>query len=120
MASPALWLEVLSLTKALFDAVKSGEDIVASYRKHHEEKDTIQESRRVSVKFSTYSDKEVNSILSRLEGCRDRYIKQGGGADRASCLCSVLNEVKKGNGGQLPRIDDWENMYRQMGCDAKD
>jgi|SRR5579864_1316944 len=119
MASPQLWLEVLSLMKALFDAAKSGEDVFESYRKHRQEKDTIQESQRVSVAFSSYSDKEVKSILSRLEGCRDRFIKQGGGEDRAVCVCSVLNEVKKGNGGQLPRIDDWENMYRQLGCGAK-
>jgi hypothetical protein len=110
----------LSLTKALFDAVKSGADVIASYRKHREEKDTIQESQRVSAAFSTYSDKEVKTILSRLEQCRDRFIKQGGGEDRASCLCSVLNEVKNGNGGRLPRIDDWENIYRQLGCETKD
>jgi ribosomal 50S subunit-associated protein YjgA (DUF615 family) len=120
MASPEIWLEVLSLTKALFDAVKLGEDVIESYRRHREEKDTIQESRRVSVALSTYSEKEVKAIFSRLEQCRDRFIKQGGGADRASCVCSVLNEVKKGNGGQLPRIDDWGNIYRQLGCGAKD
>jgi hypothetical protein len=120
MASPELWLQVLSLIKALFDAAKSGEDVIASYQKHRQEKDTIQESQRVSVAFSTYSEKEVRSILSRLEGCRDRFIKQGGGTDRARCVCSVLDEVKDGNGGRLPRIDDWENIYRQLGCGTED
>jgi hypothetical protein len=116
MASPELWLEVLSLTKALFDAVKSGADVIESYRKHRAEKETIQESQRVSATFSTYSEGELKAILARLEQCRDRFIKQGGGTDRARCVCSVLDEVKNGNGGQLPRIDDWENMYRQLGC----
>jgi hypothetical protein len=116
MASPELWLEVLSLTKALFDAVKSGADVLESYRKHRQEQDTINESQRVSVAFSTYSEAEVRSILLRLEQCRDRFIAQGGGADRARCLCSVFNEARIGNGGTLPLIDDWENMYRQLGC----
>ncbi|MCL5010684.1 MAG: hypothetical protein M1127_00515 [Patescibacteria group bacterium] len=116
MVSPQLWLEILSLTKALFDAIKSGADLLASYQKHKQEKETVQESQRVSEVFSTYSENEVKKILLRLEQCRDRFIKQGGGTDRASCLCSILNEVKIGNGGQLPIIDDWANIYRQLGC----
>lgn len=116
MASPELWLEVLSLIKALFDAIKFGEDVLGSYQKHRREKETIQESQRVSAAFSTYLEKEVKDILSRLEGCRDRFITQGSGANRARCICSVLNEVMKGNGGRLPLIDDWENIYRQLRC----
>lgn len=116
MASPELWLEVLSLTKALFDTIKSGEDVFASYRRHRAESDTIQESRRVSVVYSTYTDDELRAIESRLKGCRDRFITQGGGKERTSCVCSVLNEVKAGNGGRLPIIDDWEDIYRQLGC----
>jgi ribosomal 50S subunit-associated protein YjgA (DUF615 family) len=116
MASPDLWLEVLSLTKALFEAIKSGADVFESYRRHRQEQETIQESRRVSAIYSTYSDAEVSAMLSRLEQCRDRFIEQGGGTDRARCMCSVLNQVKDGNGGHLPLIDDWENIYRQLGC----
>src|ERR1700722_19193985 len=100
MASPELWLEVLSWVKAIFDAAKSGEDAYESYEKHKREKDTIQESQRVSVQFSTYSDAEVQAILARLKGCQDRFVRQGGGGDRSQCLCSVLNEVREGNGGQ--------------------
>ena len=95
MVSSELWLQVLSWTKALFDAVKSGEDVFASYQKHRQEKDTIEESRRVSKTFSTYTENEVKSILARLEGCRDRYIKHGGGKDRSNCLCSILNEGQR-------------------------
>ena len=32
------------------------------------------------------------------------------------CICSVLNEAKVENGGQLPIIDDWPNMYDQLRC----
>jgi ribosomal 50S subunit-associated protein YjgA (DUF615 family) len=119
MPTTELWLEILSLTKALFDAIKSGADVIESYHKHRQEKETIQESQRVSVVFLTYSENELKAILSRLEQCRDRFIKQGGGGDRASCICSVLNEVKHGNGGRLPLIDNWENIYRQLGCGDK-
>jgi hypothetical protein len=118
MASPELWLEVLSLTRALFDAVKSGEDIVESYRKHKQEKDTIQASGRVSATFSTYSDKEVKSSLSNLEKCRDRFIRQGGGENRARCICSVLNEPRMAMeddfrestiGKHVSRVGMWDN-----------
>lgn len=119
MASPEIWLEVLSWVKAIFDAVKLGEDVLESYEKHRRERDTIQEAQRVSVQFSTYSEAEVRAILVRLKGCQERFIQQGGGADRSRCLCSVFNEVREGNGGQLPRIDDWENIYRQLQCGIK-
>lgn len=119
MGSSELWLEILSLTKALFDAVKSGADVIQSYQRHRQERDTIQESQRVSRVFTTYSDKELKAIITRLEQCRDRFILQGGGADRARCVCSILDEVRVGNGGELPLIDDWENIYRQLGCGLK-
>ena len=40
MASPAVWLEVLSWTKGLFDALEVGEDIYKAYEKHKKEPDT--------------------------------------------------------------------------------
>jgi len=62
------------------------------------------------------SDSEIQELISKIEGCRDRFIAQGGGADRARCLCSIFNEIKAGNGGSLPVIDDWLRMYGQLGC----
>jgi hypothetical protein len=116
MANFELWIEILSLTKALFDAIKSGLDIAESYQRHKQEEDTIREAQRVSEMFTTYSEAELKDILRRLEDCRDRFIQQGSGQDRARCICSVLNEVMIGNGGQLPLIDDWGNIYRQLNC----
>ena len=55
-------------------------------------------------------------MLEKLKGCRDRFIKQGGGKERAACICSVLNEAKIGNGGTLPNIDDWKRIYSTLGC----
>ncbi len=106
MASPAVWLEVLSWTKGLFDALEVGEDIYKAYEKHKKEPDTQAEARRVSSVFSTYSDDEVRAIEARLKGCRDRFIKQGGGKERSECFCSIFQEIMTGNGGALPIIDD--------------
>jgi hypothetical protein len=80
---------------------------------------TIRESRRVSVAFSTYSDDEVEALLRRIEGCRQRFIDQGGGVDRARCIWSILEEASEGNGGELPLIDDWRNIYSQLYCGGR-
>jgi hypothetical protein len=116
MASAQLWLEVLAWTKALFDSTKATIDLLATYRKYRTDKETVQEASRVSAVFSTYSDAEVEALLARLQGCRDRFVKQGGGGDRAACICSVLNEAAAGNGGTLPEIDDWARIYSQLQC----
>jgi hypothetical protein len=119
MASPQLWLEALAWVKTLFEATKATIDLRETYEKYRADKETLQEAQRVSVAFSTYSDAEVESLLRRLAGCRERFIAQGGGAERAQCVCSVLREAMDGNGGTLPVIDDWQNIYRQLKCSRK-
>ena len=114
MANPLLWLEALAGLKALYDLAQGGIDYATSLRKHRLEPDTIAESRRVSVAFSTYADREVEELNRKIEGCRDRFITQGSGADRARCLCSIFREIEAGNGGSLPEIDDWRRMYDQL------
>lgn len=114
MASHLAWLEVLSWVKALFDASTLSTDVWAAYRKHHNEPDTIREAQRASVAFSTYSEREVEAMIRRLEDCRDRFIAEGSGKRRNACFCSVLEDFKAGNGGVLPPIDDWKRMYEQM------
>jgi len=116
MASFHTWLEVLSYIKALFEAITLGSDIQQQYEKHRNERDTIAEAERVSQVFSTYSEAEVQAILQRLKACRDRFISEGSGTGRKKCLCSVFKDVIDGNGGKLPRIDDWENIYNQLNC----
>ena len=113
MASPLLWLEALAGLKALYDLVQGGIDYAANVQRHRQEADTIAESRRASVTFSTYSDRELEVLIGKIEGCRDRFIAQGRGADRARCLCSIFKEIRDGNGGLLPEIDDWRRMYNQ-------
>lgn len=116
MADPSKWLEVLAWTKALFESTKAGIDFASTLQRHREEGTTIRESERASQSYSTYSDGELDAILKRLKGCRDRFIEQGGGVDRSRCLCSVLNEMRDGNGGKLPRIDDWGRIYSELKC----
>jgi len=116
MASPLLWLEALAGLKALYDLIQGGVDYAANLARHRAEPDTIEEAGRVSRAYSTYSDEEVQALIEKIEGCRKRFIAQGSGADRARCLCSIFNEISDGNGGSLPRIDDWERMYRQLNC----
>ena len=120
MASPQLWLEVLAWVKTLFEATKATVDLKDTYEKYRHDHATIQESERVGAAFTTYRDAEVESLLRRLEGCRDRFISQGGGAERARCICSVLNEAAEGNGGRLPAIDDWQNIFSQLRCSRND
>ena len=119
MASFHVWLEVLSYTKALFEGVTLGADVRKAYERHRQEKDTIAEAERVSEVFSsTYSEEEVQAILDRLKGCRDRFVKEGSGAARQKCLCNVFKDVVEGNGGKLPHIDDWQRFYQELNCKA--
>jgi hypothetical protein len=66
--------------------------------------------------LSTYSDDEIDAIKERIEGCRDRFIAEGSGERRRACLCSVLSDVKDGNGDKIP-FPDWARIYEQLGCD---
>lgn len=116
MASPSTWLELLSWLKAAYDVISTGADLYEAYRKHKAEKDTAREAARISSVFSTYSEEEIEALVERIKGCMERFIQQGGGADRVRCICSVLNEIRVGNGGVLPEIDDWQRIYAQLNC----
>jgi len=116
MASPELWLEVISWVKTLFEATKAAIDLRTTYENHRRDHATIEESKRVAAAFTTYTEEEVQSLLRRLEGCRKRFISEGGGKERAQCICSVLREAAIGNGGTLPDIDDWQSIFDQLHC----
>lgn len=116
MANPLLWPEALAGLKALYDLAQGAVDYASSYQKHREEAATRAEAQRISVAFSTYSDEEIEELIRKIKGCRDRFIAQGSGHDRARCLCSIFNEIKAGNGGFVPNIDDWQRMYSVLQC----
>jgi hypothetical protein len=94
--------------------VSGAPDYLERYKRHREERDTIAESERASKVFSTYSDRELQALIRKIEGCRDRFISQGSGEDRVRCFCSIFDEIKAGNCGTLPRIDDWQRMYEEL------
>ena len=88
-----------------------------TYKKYKSDSDTQQEAKRISITYSTFTQQEIEALLERVEGCRDRFVEQGGGKERAQCICSVLNQAKIGNGGKLPEIDDWQHMYDTLKCE---
>jgi hypothetical protein len=92
MASFHLWLEVLSYTKALFEAITLGADVREQYQKHRNERATIAEAQRVSQEASTFSEDEVQAILDRLKACRDRFVKEGSGL-RESNVCATCSRM---------------------------
>jgi hypothetical protein len=116
MVDPARWLDVIAGLKALYDVAREGVGYAESLRRHRNEPATQEAAKRASDALSTYSDAEVDSILARIEGCRKRFIAQGGGEDRKTCMCSIFKEIAAGNGGTLPHVDDWENMSRRLNC----
>jgi hypothetical protein len=64
MASPDAWLTALSTAKAVFESIKSGVDFLSALKKYRADPATVQESRRASRVFSTFSEAEVESIAS--------------------------------------------------------
>jgi len=116
MVNPLLWLEALAGLKALYDLAQGAVDYASSYQRHRVEAATVAEARRVSLTDSTYSQRELEELIRKIEACRDRFIAQGSGADRARCLCSIFDEIKAGNGGWMPPIDDWSRMHNQLNC----
>jgi hypothetical protein len=101
-----LWLEALAGLKALYDSSNGALTMPYPCGSTKRSPTRLPSRSGLAVTFSTYSDPEVQVIIRKINGCRDRFIKQGGGTDRARCLCSIFQEIKDGNGGDLPRLDD--------------
>ena len=118
MASVLVWLEAIAGIHALYDAITTGVDYAMAFERRRRDPQMLAEAERAQIQFSTYSDEEIKEISRRIEGCRKRFIEQGSGKDRSRCLCSVLNEIRDGNGGALPPIDNWPDMYDQLRCNA--
>jgi hypothetical protein len=116
MANPLTWLEALAGFKALYDLVSGAPDYYASLKRHREEQATVRAAHLANQLYSTFSDRELEELIHKIEACRDRFIQQGSGKDRSRCLCSIFNEIMDGNGGELPNIDGWHEMYAQLRC----
>ena len=66
MASPQMWLEVISWVKALVDVSSLSSEAYSAYRRHRAEPDTRLAAEMASAKYSTFSDQELAAIAKRL------------------------------------------------------
>lgn len=112
------WASIAAIVSAMCDVVATGKDTFeVFYRKRLVAPSTAIQAQILSKTFSTYSDDEIDAIRERIDGCRRRFIDEGSGDRRKRCLCSVLTDVKDGNGGAIP-VEEWSGIYGQLGCTA--
>jgi len=116
--SIAEWANIAAIISAMCDFLTLAG--IPSYLELYKRRlgDPYARERGVALRraMSTYSDREIERIKERIEGCHDRFIKEGSGKDRRVCLCSVLTDVRDGNGGHIPDIDEWPRTFDTLGC----
>jgi hypothetical protein len=113
------WADVAAIVSAISDVIKTGRETFTLFYNQRRASPQINiQAKVLQTTFQTYSDEEIEAIRKRIENCRDKFIQEGSGKQRAICLCSVLSDVKDGNGGEIP-IEDWEDLYAQL-CNKSD
>ena len=111
--------DIAAILSAMCDMVSLGKESFQAYLDRRRQDSSNQKNADLLQRaLSTYSDAEVEAIRRRIESCRDRFIREGSGENRKACLCSVLSDVKEGNGGQIP-VKEWEDVYDRLGCDLQ-
>jgi hypothetical protein len=106
--------ELSAIVSAMADVYLVGRDTYAVFfARRRAAPDFVDKGRVLQRIYSTYSDSEIEAIRKRIENCRDRFIAEGSGEARRTCLCRVLSDVKAGNGGNIP-VPDWANIYKQL------
>lgn len=112
------WASLAAIVSAMSDVLTIGaQTFDFFFRRRLADPALPQKAEVLRDAYSTYSDREVEAIKKRIEACRDRFIKEGTGEGRKTCLCSVLQDVKDGNGGTIP-VDEWQKAYDKLGCAA--
>lgn len=105
-----------AIISAMADVYTVGRDTFSDYlERRRSAPDYRQKGEALQKALSTYSDQEIDAIKDRIENCRERFIREGSGEQRKTCLCSVLNDVKDGNGGVMP-VSEWDEIYNQLNC----
>lgn len=112
MADLQLAAQVASIASAVFNAIRFGESVSDWLSRADLKKIEAQ----AVVLANTYSNSELESIRDRLEACRRRFEREGDGAQRVRCVCSVLHDARDGNGGSFP-ISEWKEAFSILGCD---
>ena len=107
-----------AVISAMVDVIQLGKETFQEYLSRRQRDPTLAaKEQALANAFSTYSDTEVDAIMERIESCRQRFIDEGSGVPRRNCLCSVLRDVRDGNGGTIPD-PEWERNYNQLNCAA--
>jgi hypothetical protein len=117
MAEFRTWLEFLATVKAVSEALTSTVDLVTAIERYILDPQTEREAAIASVRYMTFSDKEVEALTDRLLRCADRFVMEGDGQQRRRCICSVLLDAKEGNGDEIPDIADMPKVFEQLRCD---
>jgi hypothetical protein len=104
--------QVASIASAMFNAIRFSESLAHWL---HKPTDRAKIDKQAKLLASTYSNAELKALRDRIQGCEDRFIREGNGLARKRCMCSVLQDAKDGNGGNAP-LPDWEEMYGALGC----
>lgn len=112
------WEGLAAVISAMIDVVRLGRDAYADFlSQRREDPDLGAKANGLAAALGTYSEDEVAAIIERIERCRRRFVAEGSGAARKRCICSVLRDVRDGNGGTLPN-EEWEAAWRQLRCAA--
>ena len=118
MVEPFSLAALAATISAMVDVLRLGKETYEEYFRQRERDPSLAEKVKVlSLTFSTYSSEELDAIKERIENCRRRFIEEGAGDARRRCLCSVLRDVRDGNGGTIPE-PEWESAFEQLKCAA--
>lgn len=118
MIDPITLTTTAAVISAMVDVVQLGKESFQTYLKRRQGDPSLPDKERaLSIAFSTFSAPEIRSIHERIESCRQRFIEEGSGSARRGCICSVLHDVREGNGGSIPD-PEWEKSFQQLNCAA--
>jgi hypothetical protein len=116
MATLAEFAEWAAIISAMADVYTVGRATFTDFlNRRRAAPNYVARGQLLQAALSTYSDDEIEAIKKRIESCRDRFIAEGSGAQRKVCLCSVLSDVRDGNGGTIP-MPDLHDIYNTLGC----
>lgn len=118
MVEPFSLATAAAVISAMVDVIQLGKETFQEYLNRRQKDPSLTtKAKALAEAFSTFSQPEIEAIMKRIENCRQRFIDEGSGAARRTCLCSVLRDVREGNGGTIPD-PEWERNYEQLKCAA--
>ncbi len=108
--------QIAATISAMADVYSLGKESFSQYLDRRQKSKEYNARGEILQKaLSSYGDDEIDAIDERIRACKDRFIREGSGQNRKKCLCSVLTDVRDGNGGSFP-FPQWRSLYKQLGC----